>query len=388
MPGPDITDPKNRRAPRIALFPRCVIWAVVAVLAQPFAGHAEWKASQLRFEAVQSQSDQSQPAQSQTPESQTPESQTPESQTPQSPSAPPPAPPARSTPQQNSNENGTFVIRKDVDEVLLHASVVDEKQHIVTNLDKSAFTVYEDGKPQNIISFHHEDIPVAMGIVIDNSGSMREKRAKVNQAALNLVRSSNPQDEVFVVNFNDEIFIDQDFTNDLLKLKEALEKIDARGGTALYDAVVASAENFKVARLERRVIFVVTDGEDNSSREHLEEAVKQLQEENGPSVYAIGILGDEEHPKRAKRALEIIAQRTGGLAFFPKTLDEVDEISRQVAHDIRNQYTIGYKPTNPRTSGGFRQIRVEAKVKGHSKMVVRTKSGYYAGMQPAASGTK
>jgi VWFA-related protein len=137
------------------------------------------------------------------------------------------------------------------------------------------------------------------------------------------------------------------------------------------------------------VIFVVTDGEDNASRENLEQAVKQLQEENGPSVYAIGILGDEEHPKRAKRALEVVTQRTGGLAFFPKTLDEVDEISRQVAHDIRNQYTIGYKPTNPRASGGFRQIRVDAKAKGHSKMMVRTKSGYYAGVQPAAaSGAK
>jgi len=105
-------------------------------------------------------------------------------------------------------------------------------------------------------------------------------------------------------------------------------------------------------------------------------------------VYAIGILGDEEHPKRAKRALEIITQRTGGIAFFPKTLDEVDEISRTVARDIRNQYTIGYKPTNPRGNGGFRQIRVEAKAKGHSKMTVRTKSGYYAGMQPAGSGAK
>jgi VWFA-related protein len=269
---------------------------------------------------------------------------------------------------------------------LIHATVVDDKQHIVTNLDRDGFSVFEDGKPQTIISFRHEDIPVAMGIVIDNSGSMREKRAKVNQAALNLVRSSNPQDEVFVVNFNDEYYLDQDFTNDLLKLKEALEKIDARGGTALYEALVASAENFRYARLERKVLFVVTDGEDNASRETLEQAVKRLQEENGPSVYAIGILGDEEHPKRARRALEIIAQRTGGLAFFPTTLDQVDEISRQVAHDIRNQYTIGYKPTNPRSSGGFRAIRVEAKVKGHSKLVVRTKSGYYAGTQP--SGTK
>jgi Ca-activated chloride channel family protein len=288
--------------------------------------------------------------------------------------------------QQVPDESGTFVIHKKVDEVLLHATVIDDKQHIVTNLDKNAFTVYEDGKPQTILSFRHEDIPVAMGIVIDNSGSMREKRAKVNQAALNLVRSSNPQDEIFVVNFNDEYYLDQDFTNDLLKLKEALEKIDARGGTALYEAVVASAQNFKNAKLERKVLFVVTDGEDNASQESLEQAVKQLQEENGPSVYAIGILGDEEHPKRARRALEIIAQRTGGLAFFPKTLDEVDEISKQVAHDIRNQYTIGYQPTNARSNGGFRQIRVEAKAKGYKKLQVRTKSGYYAGGKPA--GTK
>ena len=297
-------------------------------------------------------------------------------------------PPANNSSQQVPDQNQTYVIRKDVDEVLLHATVVDDKQHIVTNLDRNDFTVFEDGKPQTIISFHHEDIPVAMGIVIDNSGSMREKRAKVNQAALNLVRASNAQDEVFVVNFNDEYYLDQDFTNDLLKLKEALEKIDAKGGTALYEAVVASADHLKRdARLERKVLFVVTDGEDNASRENLEQAVKQLQDENGPSVYAIGILGDEEHPRRARRALEIIAQRTGGLAFFPHTLDEVDEISKQVAHDIRNQYTIGYKPTTPKSAGGFRQIKVDAKAKGHGKLTVRTKSGYYAGTQ-VTSGAK
>ncbi|PYX48941.1 MAG: VWA domain-containing protein [Acidobacteria bacterium] len=287
------------------------------------------------------------------------------------------------------NDQGIFVFRKDVDEVLLHASVVDDRQHIITTLDRSAFTVLEDGKPQNIISFHQEDIPVAMGILIDNSGSMKEKRSKVNQAALNLVRSSNPKDEVFVVNFNDEYYLDQDFTNNLLKLKEALEKIDARGGTALYDAVVASADHLKHnARLEKKVLFIVTDGEDNASNETLEKTVKRLQEENGPSVYAIGILGDEEHPKRAKKALDLIAQHTGGIAFFPKTLDEVDEISRTVARDIRNQYAIGYKPSNPRSNGGFRQIRVEAKAKGHGKMTVRTKSGYYAGAQPAAGSSK
>ena len=312
---------------------------------------------------------------------------------------PKPAPPAASdkspaADQQDNQENqlndeGVFVFKKDVDEVMLHATVIDDHQHIITNLDKGAFTVYEDGKPQNIISFHHVDIPVAMGILIDNSGSMREKRAKVNQAALNLVRSSNPKDEVFVVNFNDEQYLDQDFTNNLLKLKEALDKIDARGGTALYDAVVASAEHLKQnGRLEKKVLFVVTDGEDNASSETLERAVKQLQQENSPTIYAIGILGDEEHPRRAKKALEILCERTGGIAFFPKTLDEVDAISRTIANDIRNQYAIGYKPTTPKGAGGFRQVRVDAKAKGHGKLMVRTKSGYYAGAQTASNGTK
>ncbi len=311
----------------------------------------------------------------------------------QEPAKPAEKPPAAAESQENQSEpgdsQGVFVFRKNVDEVMLHATVVDDKQRIVTTLDKSAFTVFEDGKPQSIISFHHIDIPVAMGIVIDNSGSMREKRNKVNQAALNLVRSSNPKDEVFIVNFNDEQYLDQDFTHDLRKLKEALEKIDARGGTALYDALVASADHLKKdARLEKKVIFVVTDGEDNASSETLEQSVKQLQEEGGPSVYAIGILGDEEHPKRAKKALQVLAERTGGIAFFPKTLDEVDAISRTIANDIRNQYAIGYKPANPKKAGEFRQIRVEAKAKGHGKLIVRTKSGYYAGAQSASSASK
>ncbi len=377
MPGPDITRPKNKGAGYF-IFLRWALWggALVAALAQPVAGHERWKLqvqTELAPPAASSQSAASKESQSGTTATAPANSSREPSQ-------------QQSSQQQNTEDNGTFVIRKDVDEVLLHATVVDDKERIVTNLSKGDFAVFEDGKPQTIISFHHEDIPVSMGILIDNSGSMREKRAKVNQAALNLVRSSNPQDEVFVVNFNDEYYLDQDFTNDLLKLKEALEKIDAKGGTALYEAVVASADHLKRdSKLERKVLFVVTDGEDNASRETLEQAVKQLQDENGPSVYAIGVLGDEEHPKRARRALEIIAQRTGGLAFFPKTLDEVDEISRQVAHDIRNQYTIGYKPTNPKGAGGFRTIRVEAKAKGHGKMVVRTKSGYYAATAPAGA---
>jgi Ca-activated chloride channel homolog len=294
------------------------------------------------------------------------------------------APPAS---QEPGTEGGGFVFKAEVQEVVLHATVVDDKQRMITNLDKNAFTVFENGKHQNITSFRHEDIPIALGIVIDNSGSMREKRDRVNRAALNLVRASNPQDQVFIVNFNDEYYLDQDYTSNVNKLREALEKVESRGGTALYDALVASADHLKKsAKLQKKALLVVTDGEDNASRESLETAVRRLQEENGPTVYAIGILGDEKQ-RRARRALQTIAERTGGIAFLPKNADEVDEISRTVAHDIRNQYTIGYKPTTPKSAGGYRTIHVDARAHGYNKLTVRTRSGYYAGQEQATGGS-
>ena len=285
----------------------------------------------------------------------------------------------------DSEQNGVFVFRKRVEEVVLHATVVDDRQRLVTNLDKSAFTVYEDGRPQVITSFRHEDVPVALGIVIDNSGSMRDKRPKVNQASINLVKASNPQDEVFIVNFNDEYYLDQDFTGDINKLTEGLNNIESRGGTALYDALVASADHLKKnAKLDKKVLLVVTDGEDNASRESLEQAVRRLQAENGPTVYTIGILGDDSHQRRAKRALAEIAEQTGGVAFFPRDVNEVDNITRAVAHDIRNQYTIGYKPIRPQSQGGYRTVKVEARARGYGKLQVRTRSGYYAGQERAS----
>jgi Ca-activated chloride channel homolog len=288
--------------------------------------------------------------------------------------------------QEPGTDSGTFVFHSDVQEVLLHATVIDDKQRIITNLEQNAFTVFEDGKPQVIKSFRHEDIPISLGIVIDNSGSMREKRAKVAKAAVNLIRASNPQDEVFVVNFSDEYYLDQPFTNRINLLQDALEKYETRGGTALYDAVVASADELKKhGKLQKKILFVVTDGEDDASRESLEQAVRRLQEENGPTVYAIGLLG-EERQRRAKRALETMAERTGGIAFFPRTLDEVDAISSTVARDIRNQYTLGYKPTTPKSAGGYRTIRVDARGRGYGKLTVRTRSGYYAGQEQGTGG--
>lgn len=280
----------------------------------------------------------------------------------------------------SATDNGTFVFKAEAREVILHATVVDDKNRLVTDLAKPDFTVFENGQQQQIRLFRREDYPVAMGIVIDNSGSMREKRDEVNKAALNLVKSSNPDDQVFVVNFSDEYYLDQDFTSDIKKLQEALEHVESRGGTALYDAVVASADQLNKSRLQRKVLFVVTDGEDDASQENLEEAVHKLQQENGPVVYAIGLLGEEKN-RHARRALELLADRTGGLAFFPPTLGEVDQISSTVAHDIRSQYTISYQPTTPKSVGGFRTIHVEARAPHYKKLNVRTRSGYYPGQE-------
>lgn len=281
----------------------------------------------------------------------------------------------------DQQEGGVFVFKKRVEEVMLHATVVDDKQHMVTNLKKGDFTVYEDGRPQQITTFGLADVPVSIGIIIDNSGSMRDKRPAVAQAAINLVKASNPGDEVFIVNFNEEPFLDQDFTNSVPLMQDALEHIASRGGTALYDALVAASDHLtKSAKLDKKALLVVTDGEDNASRESLEAAVRKLAVDGGPTVYTIGILGEEEKgaAKRAKRALRLIAEQTGGVSFFPENLNEVDAISRQVAHDIRNQYTIGYKPTNPQNRGGFRTVKVEARAPGYKHLQVRTRTGYYA----------
>ncbi|HEY6348363.1 MAG TPA: VWA domain-containing protein [Candidatus Angelobacter sp.] len=279
-----------------------------------------------------------------------------------------------------------FVFRSTVENVTLPVTVVDDKKHLVTDLKPANFVVYEDGQPQEIIDFRREDIPVSIGILVDNSGSMREKREKVSTAVLNLIKSSNPGDEVFVVNFNDEPYLDQDFTSSLSAMHEALDRLDSRGGTALYDAVIASSDHLaKSAKRDKKVLLVVTDGEDNESRDSLEEAIRSVQDESGPTIYCIGILGNEGKQHRAKRALEALSLQTGGVAFFPKTLDEVDEISQAVARDIRNQYSITYKPSNPQTNGGYRKVSVVAHGSGYHELEVRTKTGYFAGQQKTAA---
>ena len=271
---------------------------------------------------------------------------------------------------------------RNVDEVVLNVSVFDEDHHLINNLTKDDFKVWEDGTPQAVAAFQHQDVPVSMGILVDNSGSMRDKRAAVNAAALDLVKASNPDDEAFVVNFSDEAYIDTDFTSSISQLRDGLAHIDSRGGTALYDAVVASADKLqKDARRPKQVLLVITDGEDNASSLDLEQTIHKVQNLQGPVVYSIGLLfGTDTDPhegRRAKRALQLLSDETGGLAFFPKSLADVDSVAAEVAMDIRRQYTLGYHSTKPMTEPGFRSVKVEAHGSGHGKLIVRTKSGYY-----------
>lgn len=277
-------------------------------------------------------------------------------------------------------KGGMYTLREDVNEVVLNCSVVNQQGRLVRDLKSADFRVWEDGVPQTIDSFQFQDLPVSMGLLIDSSGSMRDKRSAVDAAALELVEASNPDDETFVVNFSNQAYLDQGFTSNVAALQQGLKHFDPQNMTALYDAVVASADELsKQAKHPKEVLIIVTDGADNASRLTLEKAVHRVQYLGGPVVYSVGLLfGDnKEEAQRAKIDLETISRDTGGIAYFPESLQDVDEIAAEIARDIRHQYTIGYHPTRSVTLGGFRTVRVEAQAAGHGKLIVRTSKGYY-----------
>jgi len=289
---------------------------------------------------------------------------------------------AATTPGQRLQKQGKgYILRTDVDEVVLNATVLDGNR-LVQDLKASNFKVYEEGVEQKIISFQHTDLPVSMGLVVDNSGSMATKRPAVNKSALDLIGASNSQDEAFVVNFSDEAYIDQDFTSSIAKLRDGLSHIDSRGGTALYDAIVASADKLVAdGKRPKQVLVVITDGEDNASTLTLEQTIQRVQQLSGPEIYSIGLLfGDDmtrSEARHARRALEMLSTETGGIAFFPRNMEQVDQIAAEVARDIRSQYTIGYRSTKPASEPGFRRVQVTAEAKGMGKLTVRARTGYY-----------
>jgi Ca-activated chloride channel homolog len=275
-----------------------------------------------------------------------------------------------------------YTLHENVDEVLLTCTVIDEHGRLVDNLVQGAFRIWEDDTPQTIASFSHQDVPVSIGILVDNSGSMRDKRSAVNEAALDLVRHSNRSDAAFVVNFSEKAYLDQGFTSNISELEKGLSHYDARGTTAMYDAVVAAADELtRHAKGAKQVLLIITDGADNASRLSLEQAVRRVQQLGGPTVFTIGLLYDADSKQEAERAkddLQKLSNETGGVAYFPASLSEVDDIANEVARVIRNQYTLGYHSTKAANLGGYRTVRVEA-LSGnkHEKLTVKTRNGYY-----------
>jgi len=301
-----------------------------------------------------------------------------------------PAPATNAPAGEITRDNGRYTLRANAYEVRLNASVIDASGQPVNTLPESAFRVYEDGVPQTIIGFRHEDVPVSLGILIDSSGSMYDKRAAVNAASLDLVRLSNPQDEAFLVDFSSEAYIDQDFTNSIAKLQQGLAYVKSTGGTALYDAVIASADYLaKNGKRSKQVLLIVTDGDDNASSATLEQTIRRVQDLDGPAIYCIGLLFGEDvshsEARHSREVLEELSEQTGGEAYFPHSLKDVDGITRAVAQDIRSQYTIEYRSTKSPTLGGYRQIHVEAKEKGFRGLQVRTRTGYFPKVAPAGT---
>lgn len=281
-----------------------------------------------------------------------------------------------------AQEDSGAVFRAETRLVVLHASVVDRNGRLVTDLPQSAFTVYENDVEQKVKIFRREDVPVSLGLIIDNSGSMADKRREVEAAALTLVKNSNPQDEVFIVNFNDEAYLDVDFTSDIKKLEEGLTRIDSRGGTAMRDAISMSIDYMREnAKRDKKILMVITDGEDNMSSITLEQLVQKAQQAE-VLIYAIGLLSDEDRgaARRARRALDAITAASGGASYYAKEVAEVDELAMRVAHELRNQYTIAYTPANQALDGSYRQVRVT--VEGPNRPVARTRTGYYATAEP------
>lgn len=273
---------------------------------------------------------------------------------------------------------GQTVFRSETRLVVLHATVTNSHGELVRNLHQQDFAVFENGKRQPISIFRSDDIPVSVGLLIDNSGSMRPLRAKVEAAALAFARASNPEDEMFVLNFADTPHLDVPMTSDRRVLESGIARVDSIGGTALHDALAMGEDYLREhAKRDARVLLVVTDGYDNASATTVDR-IRQQAERAGTVIDAIGLFSNQEssHANAGRHELEALTDQTGGVAYFPASVEQVESVAVDVARQIRNQYTIAYAPLDQKLDGSYRTIRVT--VTGPDRYKVRTRTGYRA----------
>lgn len=278
---------------------------------------------------------------------------------------------------QTTASDKDFTIRSDVRLVLLDVSVRDPKGGFVSGLTRDNFAVYEDGKPQNIVQFANQDIPVTVGIVVDESGSMRPKRSETITAALTFLDSSNRQDEVFVINFNEKVYHGLPdtvlFSDNKNMLRNALWSTPPEGRTALYDAIFASLHQLDMGRRDKKTLVLISDGGDNVST-HTRKDVQTKVDESLATIYTVGIF-DQDDPEKNPDVLKWLANVSGGVAYFPAKLEDIIPVCRQIAKDIRTRYTIAYVPAEGKP-GSLRHIKVVANAPDHAKLIARTRTQY------------
>ena len=279
---------------------------------------------------------------------------------------------------QDSPPRGEFRISTDVELVLLDVSVREPKGGYVSGLTKDNFQIYENGALQKITQFASADVPVTVGLVMDDSGSMRPKRPEVITAGLVFIGASNPRDQIFVVNFNDRVRRGLPdavpFTDDINLLRAALSQDTPQGQTALYDAVASALQHLESGRREKKTLVVVSDGGDTCSTHSLKE-VMQLVQESRATIYTVGIVDADDHDSNP-RVLERIARVSGGESFLPGESDQIIPICEKIAKDIRNRYTIGYTPVRSGDRAALRKIHVVASAADRGRLLVRTRTSY------------
>jgi Ca-activated chloride channel homolog len=291
---------------------------------------------------------------------------------------------SRADSQPNTDDAGT--VKMNTDLVSLDVSVVDQNNVPIFNLEEEAFSVYEDKVRQAIDKVSREEVPLSFGLVIDTSGSMRSKLQSVTDAALHLIKTMRPDDEAFVSQFKAEPELVQDFTTDKRELEEALGELFTSSGTALLDAIIATADYaHEKGKQRRKAIVVISDGVEKNSSVKEKEVIKAIQE-NEVQLYFVGFVDEDESggifgksgSKKAKELMQRLADDSGGRAFFPKDVSEIGEISKQIAKDLRTQYVISYYPANEKRDGTWRSVKVTVTPKDNRKMIARTRQGYYA----------
>ena len=291
-------------------------------------------------------------------------------------------------PQESQENSKGFKIGVSVDLVLMYATVFDSKGQFMGGLKQDNFRIYEDGIQQSINSFSQEDVPITMGILIDLSLSMRRKIDQVNKAALAFIRASNPQDQVFLIGFNESAELLQDFTSDIDEISDSLENAAVMGSTAIYDAVYLGVQKAHTGSKPKKAIVVITDGEDRESFYSLSELLSKVQEAD-VQVFCIGFLGEipkkglfggwsKSVPEKAHDALQKISEETGGKAFFPTNTSELPAIVSEIATELRSQYAIGYYSSNDARDGSFRRVKIELNGARTADGVVRYRRGYFA----------